>query len=198
MSKKTQGYVLGGLVAALLLVFYLNRGSGSSSEGVVADERYQPLKVDDPSLRMDLLDRIRNTEYSGTHRNIFTGEAPPPPPELVKKMKEEAERKRDIPAPPPPVSVPAKFFGYVSDPRTANRRAFFTNGDDVFVVDQGGILLNNFRVLKINNNSVDVEEISSHRNTTLNLDVSAAPGGFPSAPAGSALGGGPPIPPNSE
>jgi hypothetical protein len=191
MSKKNQGYILGGLVVALLFVFYMNHNSGPSFVGVVADERYQPLKVDDPSLRLDLLDRIRHTEYSGTHRNIFSGEAPPPPPDVVKKMKEEAEKKRLLPPPIPPVNVPAKFFGYAADPRTGERRAFFTNSDDVFVVAQGGILLNNFRVLKINNNSVDVEEISSKRNTTLSLDLSAAPGG------GSALGGPPsPSPPD--
>jgi len=178
MSKKNQGYVLGGLAAVLAFVFYFNHNSGPSFAGVVADERYEPLKVEDPSLRLDLLDRIRNTEYSGTHRNIFTGEAPPPPPSVVKKMQEEEAKKRALPPPIPPVNVPAKFFGYAADPRTGERRAFFTNSDDVFVVAQGGILLNNFRVLKINNNSVDVQEISSKRNTTLSLDVSAAPAGF--------------------
>ena len=151
----------------LAFVFYLNHNSGPSFVGVVADERYEPLKVEDPSLRLDLLDRIRNTEYSGTHRNIFTGEAPPPPPSVVKKMQEEEAKRRALPPPIPPVNVPAKFFGYAADPRTGERRAFFTNSDDVFVVAQGGILLNNFRVLKINNNSVDVQEISSKRNTCL-------------------------------
>lgn len=178
ISKKNQGYVLGGLALVLLLVFYWNHDSTSSFVGVVADERFVPLKLDDPSLRLDLLDRIQHTEYSGTHRNIFTGEAPPPPPSVVKKMQEEEAKRRAAPQPPPPVNVPAKFFGYATDPRSGARRAFFTNNDDVFVVAQGGILLNNFRILKINNNSVDVEEISSKRTTTLSLDLSAAPGGF--------------------
>lgn len=195
MSKKTQQYVLGALVAAMALVYYLNHGSGPSFVGVTADDRFQPLKVDDPSLRLDLLSRIRNTEYGGTHRNIFTGEAPPPPPEEVKKMKEEAAKRQAEPQGPPPLTVPAKFFGYAVDPRTGEHRAFFTANDDVFVVPQGGILLNNFRVLRINNNSVDVQEISSGRQTTLAMDVSAAPGGFTGAPGGlPVMGGGPPMP----
>jgi hypothetical protein len=190
MNKKTQQYVLAGLVLAMVLVYFLNRSSGPSLVGVTADDQFHPLKVDDPSLRLDLLEHIRNIEYGGTHRNIFTGEAPPPPPEEVKKMKEEAAKRQAEPQGPPPVSVPAKFFGYAVDPRTGEHRAFFTANDDVYVVAQGGILLNNFRIMRINNSSVDVQEISSGRQTTLAMDVSAAPAGFGGLPAT----GGPPIP----
>ena len=112
MSKKNQGYVLGGLAAVLAFVFYLNHNSGPSFAGVVADERYEPLKVEDPSLRLDLLDRIRNTEYSGTHRNIFTGEAPPPPPSVVKKMQEEEAKKRALPPPILSLDVSAAPAGF--------------------------------------------------------------------------------------
>jgi hypothetical protein len=178
----------------MMLVYYLNRSSGPSFVGVTADDRFQPLKVDDPSLRLDLLERIRNTEYGGTHRNIFTGEAPPPSAEEVKKAQDAEAKKPVIPSGPPPVNVPAKFFGYAVDPRTGEHRAFFTANEDVFVVPQGGILLNNFRILRINNNSVDVQEISSGRQTTLAMDVSAAPGGFGGAPESLPIPGGPPIP----
>ncbi len=186
MKKKRQAYLLGGLLLLMLVVFYMNHNSGPSFVGVVTDEHYQPLKVDDPSLRLDLLDRIRTTQYEGNHRNIFTGEPPPPPPSVVKKMEEEAKR-RAMPQGPPPLTVPAKFFGYAADPRTGARRAFFTANDDVYVVNQGGILLNNFRILAINNSTVDVQEISSGRKTSLAMDATAAPGGF----AGGAMGGAP-------
>jgi len=47
-----------------------------------------------------------------------------------------------------------------SSPR---RLAFFLNGDDVIVVQEGSVFLSRFRLDKIGNDSADVEEISSGR-----------------------------------
>ena len=47
--------------------------------------------------------------------------------------------------------------------------AFFTSGDDVFVVAEGDKFLNAFRLIHIGNESADVEEISTGRHATLLL-----------------------------
>jgi hypothetical protein len=72
------------------------------------------------------------------------------------------------------VQVNLKFYGYVDDPRTGNRRAFFTNGDDIFIAGIGDTLENRLRVVRIGNDSVELEEISSQRHTTLAIEPDAA------------------------
>jgi hypothetical protein len=130
---------------------------------------YTPLAVEDPALRTDLLQHIREFEYSGRHRNIFSPNLPPPalPPGGVTPGQPPAVV---VPSGPPPLEVPVKFFGYSSDPRSGRRRAFFTDGDDVFIASEGDTVLNRFRILHIGNSSVDVLEIASGRRATLNLE----------------------------
>ena len=176
LSKRVQIYLFIGLLVILVLTIWLNRTQTPALTGVVtANQKFQPLNVEDPALRMDLLDRIHKQEYTGSHRNIFSAEPPPPPASELRKN--ALPPAPVVPAGPPPLEVPATFFGYLTNPRTGKRQAFFTNGDDVFVVDEGEILMNRFRVLKIGNNSVDLEETSSGRRATLTLEL--PPPGLP-------------------
>lgn len=169
MSRRTQMYVLAGLVIVLAVVIVLSRNRAPALAGTAVNESFQPLNVPDPALRIDLLDQIHKQEYTGTHRNIFSVTAPPPPvpapgqPGYVPPAP-------PVPAGPPPVVVPATFFGYAVTPRTGKRQAFFTNGDDVFIVDEGATLLNRFRLLKIGNSTADLEELASGRRTTVNME----------------------------
>ncbi len=173
MSRRTQIIVFALLVVILALVLY-RTWSGSSSAvppTSSADVKYQPLPVENPSLRLDMLERIRKFEYSGRHRNIFSASLPPPPPPNVKPGKAGS-----MPPPlPPPLEVPVKFFGYVADLRTGLRRAFFTNGEDVFIVAEGEVLLSRFRLLRIGNNTADVEEVASGRRATLAMEEPGPP-----------------------
>ncbi|HVA17171.1 MAG TPA: hypothetical protein VMV59_05580, partial [Candidatus Dormibacteraeota bacterium] len=139
--------------------------------GVSADSaKFVPLNVPDPSLRLDLLDRIQKEEYKGQHRDIFSAEPLPPPPSSALAAQQAAARGPVVPPPPPPVSVPATFYGIVTDLQTGRKRACFSaNSDDVYILPEGGTLLNQFRILTIGNNSVEVEEISSGRRATLML-----------------------------
>lgn len=180
-SRRNQIYVLIALLVILVLTVWLNRNQAPALTGVVtANQKFEPLNVEDPTLRMDLLERIHKQEYAGRHRNIFSAEPLPPPPSAMKTNLPPPPPMP--PPPPPPLEVPATFFGYSTNPQTGKRRAFFTNSDDVFVVDEGGTLLNRFRVLKIGNNSVDLEEISSGRRATLTLELPAQQPPVPQQP----------------
>ena len=160
------------MLVILVLAIWLSRSQAPAIMGVVtANQRFEPLKVEDPTLRMDLLERIHKQEYTGTHRNIFNAEAPPPPISVTELKKKMLPVGPVVPPPPPPLEVPATFFGYLANPRTGRHQAFFTNGDDVFVVEEGGMLLNRFRLLKVGNNSADLEEVSSGRRATLTLEA---------------------------
>jgi hypothetical protein len=180
MNERKKLYLFIGLIVVLALVYFYNRNNGVVLVGSSGSLQYQPLKVQDPTLRLDLLAHARSLEYSGTHRNIFVA-APPPPSPAVLKAREEAKRRMvgpQPPPPPPPLTIPATFFGYATNPRSGARRAFFTNGEDVYVVAQGGMLLNRYLLLKIDNNSAELEETASGRHATVNLNPAAAPAGY--------------------
>src|SRR5437879_13238465 len=78
MARRTQIVFLGVLAVVLIgvLYFQLRRPSAGNST-LAAEFKVDPLPVENPLLRRDLLNRIRRFEYSGRHRNIFTGEVPP-------------------------------------------------------------------------------------------------------------------------
>lgn len=168
MKEKKKLYFLIALLLLLLLVYVWNRPSAPGSGILASNPRFQPLSVQDPQLRMDLIAKIRATTYSGTHRNIFSAMPPPPPPPTA------AELKAKQPPPPPPVNtgpaplvIPATFFGYAADTHTGHRLAFFQSGDDVTVIGEGGLLLDRFRLLKIGNDVAEFEEVSTGRHASL-------------------------------
>ena len=167
MSRRTQIVLLVVLLGLLAVVVYFNWRKAPETVTVSsADEKFQPLPLENPSLRLDMLERIRRLEYKGTHRNIFTASAPPLPAPKVDP------KKTGLAGPPPvePITVPAKFFGYASDPQGGHRRAFFSNGEDVFIVAEGETLLNRFRLVRVGNTTAEVEEIASGRRATLALE----------------------------
>jgi hypothetical protein len=192
MSNRTKTYVLGALLLVLAYVAYsliFSKDTGTGLQGVLASEtKFQPINVDEPNLRVDLLEKLKSQEYAGSHRNIFAFGPPPPPPLTPAQL---AQRDHKIygpqpPPPPPPVNVGATLFGYASMPQSGKRVAFFLDGEDVLVVTEGAVFLNRFRLDKIGNDSADVEEISSQRHVTVQM-VAPANGGE----NGSANPGGP-------
>lgn len=173
--RRNELIALGVLLLVLVLVFWYNRNQAVGIGGVFAySQPFQPLNIEDPTLRLDLLEKIHKLEYSGTHRNIFSSEAPPPPlPPGAAKGGLGPGGKALPPQPtgPPPLTVPATYYGFATIPVNGKRVAFFTNGEDVFVVQEGAILLNRFRVVKVGNASVDLEEVSTQRHVTLNMEL---------------------------
>jgi hypothetical protein len=174
MKRRPQFIVLGVLVAVLAATafnFYWMRYV--SQEGPPApisiDARFAPLGVDNPALRLDILQRFLALEYKGVHRNIFSATPPPPPPPPPSQQVVVA------PGPPPgpaPLTVEAKYFGYVSDYGGNHRRAFFatTNNEDVIIAGEGDTFMGRFRVVHLTNTTADVEEVSSGRRATLTLE----------------------------
>jgi hypothetical protein len=147
------------------------------------------LSVEEPELRLDLLAKLQKLDYpAGAHRDIFTNVALPPQQTAEEKRRQEHQYPtvQHWP-PPPPVEVPAQFFGYASMRSSPHRLAFFLNGDEVLVVQEGSVFLSRFRLDKIGNDSADVEEVSSGRHASVPM---VAP------PAGTPTPGGDQPPPN--
>ena len=173
MTKRTELYVSAGLLVLLAgaaYYFFSSRSGGTGLPGVfAADMKFQPLDVREPALRMDLLEKISKLEYSGSHRNIFVAAPPPPPKPTGPSAPEFRPIGPQPPPPPPPLQIPAEFFGYATQPHGGRRVAFFTSGDDILVVAEGQSFLSRFRLDRIDNDSADVEEISSGRHATVQM-----------------------------
>jgi hypothetical protein len=161
------------VVLAIFAVYYFEfmPSAQSNVDTTRTEAKFTPITVDNPSLRLDKLKKIHSVEYAGRHRNIFS-ETPPPPPG---PSPEEIARHRFVgpmpPPPPPPVNVDLKFYGYASDRSTGAKKAFFTNGDDVYIASEGDTLESKFRLLHIGNDSVEMEELSSGRRATVMIEA---------------------------
>jgi hypothetical protein len=173
VTKKTR-YEIGALAVLLAVLALTGRYALHSQSGAVAgvfadSPQFHPLDVPDPSLRLDLLARMQKEKFNGRDRNIFSAAPLPPSPAQIEARK-AAQQAPLLPVGPPPLTVPANFYGIVTDLATGQKRACFSaNADDVYIVPEGGTLMNQFRVVKIGNNSVELQEISTGRTTTLVL-----------------------------
>jgi hypothetical protein len=174
MTSRNQFIVLGVLLAVLAgagFNFYRGRYASDAPppQAISTDARFSPLNVDNPALRLDILQRFLSLQYNGVHRSIFSATLPPPPAPPPTKQVVAAPGP---PPGPPPLTVDAKYFGYVSDLSGSHRRAFFAtpNNDDVIIAAEGDTFLGRFRIVRLTSTTADVEEVSSGRRTTLTLE----------------------------
>jgi hypothetical protein len=148
-----------------------------------AEDRVDPATID-PTLRLELIKRLAAVQIEGGSRTIFDfGAAPPPkqpdPPKIFPKPPTAVAAA----APPPPVSLtPAapvkptappirlKFYGFVGGARTKTKRAFFLDGEDIFVAGEGDVIQKRYRVVRIGLNSVVMEDLEFKSQQTLNLE----------------------------
>jgi len=179
MKQKKQLAVLVALllVAVVIWSLYFDRDKPivTAAAGAAA-QNPQLLSVENPQLHTFGVEKARNTEYKSGRRNIFSRELPPPPP----IHPDPGPTVPIVPQPPvvvtPTVSpLPVKFFGFGTVPNGTSRRAFLTDGENVYVVAEGEILLNRFRILKIGNANLEYEEVSSGLRGTANLEEQGAP-----------------------
>jgi hypothetical protein len=145
----------------------------------------------DPTLRLERIDQLRTLALEGGERSIFDFGSPPRPKELpaVQPIKPVASvpdpaatSASEAPAappapvkPPPPPPIPLKFYGYVDPKLGSSRRAFFLDGDDIFVAGENDVVHDRYKILHINANSAIVEDTSTKSQQTLPL-VEELPG----------------------
>lgn len=170
MKRRMEMTALVLLLLVLGVVFYLNfRPSGSRAAVSFAGNQFAPVNVDNPALRLDVLKRFQALQYRGVHRNIFSATLPPPP---APPKKQVVNLGPAIPSGPPPLTVDAKYFGYVSDTHGDHRRAFFStnNNEKVYIAGEGDTLMGRFRVVRLTNKTAEIEEIATGRTVTLAIE----------------------------
>ena len=158
--------VIGGVIWGWQ--YWPSAGSGSNG-GSGFLQNYKTLNFPESKLHGYITDRRHKAEYKGSGANPFSMVVPPSAAE-VKKAADDAQKtadahKNDPPPPPPTPELPPnmKFFGYGTVPNGTARRAFLSYQDDVYIVTEGDTLLGRYRIVKINNSTLEFEEVSSGR-----------------------------------
>ncbi len=180
MNDRKKGILLAVLVVVAALVWWYEREGNSVASTTAQDGEmsYKPLGVENPALQRDKQHASQKTEYKGNGRDLFS-EIAPPPPQDPRKV-DVATRKSygpTIPPPPPPPMLPGnmKFFGYGTIPNGTAKRAFLSDGDNIYIVGEGDTLLGKYRVTKIGNANLDFEEIASGRHGSTQLTEEPVP-----------------------
>jgi hypothetical protein len=153
----------------------VNRGRNASIAGVDAVKLANTSASLDPTLDETAMHRAESLVYSGSGRNIFSLISTPPPAPLPKNVP-PPRPKQPITLPPAPVGPPPpppinlKFFG------TARRssglvQAFLLQGDNVYLASAGEIVAHKYKILSINLNSIQVEDLQNNNTQTLPLQT---------------------------
>lgn len=169
MKQKKELVLFLALAAVAAAVWYSHLSSRGPAVSVAGGESSGEamMAVDNPQLHWWKIESARKTVYETSRRNIFSAAAAPAPQVRRKPGPVLPPSVQAVPqtpaAPPAPVvaPLPVKFFGYASAASRGPRRAFLTDGEQVFVVSEGETLLGRFRILRIGTNHLEYEEVAT-------------------------------------
>ncbi|HXF26324.1 MAG TPA: hypothetical protein VN610_03580 [Bryobacteraceae bacterium] len=146
-----------------------------------AENAVSPSEID-PTLRLDLLARLQKVPLEGGQRSLFEfSQAPVPLAKEPGKIPIHGQKgsiqiaqgppvPSGPPPPPPPAPIPLQFYGFVAPAsQGAPKRAFFLDGDDIFVAGEGDLVKKKYKILRIGVNSAVVEDTGDNHQQTLAL-----------------------------
>ncbi len=136
----------------------------------------------DPTLRMDLLEKLQTVKAEGGSRSLFEYSGSPatvaaakiPEPKAIKISRPFTGPVQPAPVvaaakPPEPPAPPIliKFYGFVSPKNPGNKRAVFLDGEDIIVATEGQLIKNRYKIVRIGVNSAVVEDtqFKNHQQT---------------------------------
>jgi hypothetical protein len=128
----------------------------------------------DPTLDEAAMHRTENLVYSGNGRNIFSLTYTPPPPPMPSHVPPPRPKGPILPpapiGPPPPPPINLKFFG-TAKRATGPIQAFLLQGDNVYLASAGEIVAHKYKIVSINLNSIQVEDLQYNNTQTLQLQM---------------------------
>jgi hypothetical protein len=131
-----------------------------------SDEQLDPTKVD-PTLRLDLLARLQEIDPKAAARNLFQfGQAPrpaAPEPKIIPKPVKPVQTPESIAAAreaakPKAPPIPLKFYGYVNPSDPSNKRAFFLDGEEIRIAQEGDVIKKRYEVLQIDSKEATLKD----------------------------------------
>jgi hypothetical protein len=122
----------------------------------------------DPTLRVDLLERVAKIKYEGGTRNIFQFYTPPPKP-IANPMVTAAPPVPVAPVVPPPPTAPLKFYGVATPRGSSQKKAFLSDGDEIFIGMEGDVVDKHYKITRIGVNALEWEDTQNHQKGQLPL-----------------------------
>jgi hypothetical protein len=176
MKRKIKIAALVGLVLFGAFLFHRNQARNEIASTNLARPSTFPADpsaqlFSDETIHLAELKRAQQVEYR-SYRDIGSG-------------KKNNDRKKPLPHVPQPepwaqepqvAKLPLSFFGYGTVPNGSARRAFLTDGQEVYILVEGETLLSRFRILRVNDSSLDFEDLATGRKSSAPLDEGSAPG----------------------
>ena len=173
MKTRIQLAIFAGLILTFVAMQFggLLGGGDGATDPVAASSEDLPdivigsVRVPDVALRIDLLERERESVRPNSVRNIFAYNIPrPPPPPKPDPVPEEVVEVEKEP-PPPPVELsstippaPYRFFGIAEGGRAGGRRVFLTDGESIYNAGKGELVENRYRVVQIGDQNLELED----------------------------------------
>jgi uncharacterized protein (TIGR03437 family) len=123
--------------------------------------------VQDPTLRLDLVAKMREATAAGESRNLRPAApslVPARPTKHSRTLEDEGPRLPLLPADPEPPSqkpaepVDVKYYGWASASGSDHKSALLLDGDDVVVKAEGEIVKGHYRVAHIGPDAVVLED----------------------------------------
>ncbi len=135
----------------------------------------------DPSLNLRMLQDSERIEYKGSGRNIFDVTTQPvaevkiPPPGAPGRTDlanaPQVPARPQLPVPPP---INLKFYGFST--KNGQKTVFLVQNpaspDSVFVAHEGDIIARRYKIVRINQSSVEIQDLLSNNKQTINLSPS--------------------------
>ncbi|HEX7727816.1 MAG TPA: hypothetical protein VF392_02185 [Terracidiphilus sp.] len=187
-ENKKQAYVLGGLLAVVVIVggwqLYGNF-AGPSPAPAPRPQTARPVATAsgpaaqklpdfglDPALHLDLLAASESVVYAGNGRNIFSADSAPVVIEKpIVRPRVAAQVAVNTPPPPPrPPVIDLKYFGYTQE-HDKSMRAFLAHGDDVFMARVGEVIDRRYKVVSIMPGSVQITDLGYNNTQTLPFTI---------------------------
>lgn len=152
-----------------------NRKGQTRARGPQPKKNSAPTTSLDPRLHLSALTETETIQYDGTGRNIFKSNAEEPMPKIPQpignglkdRAKIETPPPPRIDTPPPPPPIPLKFFGFAS--QQGNKKVLLLSDGDVFVAQEGDIVQRRYKIMKINANNIEVQDVLSNNRQTIPL-----------------------------
>jgi hypothetical protein len=131
----------------------------------------------DPTLRLDLLARLRSLPFAPSARSLFDAGPEPVAPGAIAKNAvppiDPGPKPPPLPlstAPPPPPPIPLKFYGFIQPKGVAGpNRGFFLEGDNILVGAEGQVLMQKYKIVQLSASTAVMEDTTSNNRQTLTL-----------------------------
>jgi hypothetical protein len=131
----------------------------AARRAATSDKKVRAPQSLDPTLHLDQLAATEQIQYEGSGRNIFVSQAEAPPTPIAPGNTDSKQGPGYVtPTPPPPAPIPLKFFGFASQPGEP-KKIFLSQGEDVFIAGEGEIVNRRYKVVRISNASVEIQDM---------------------------------------